>query len=980
MSGVEVVGAVASIGQLLDLGLRSAKFIIEFCDDWRNGSRKASQRLDTVRHLQQILSALAAEPDLNLRLVVHSIESMVTKLVKLETVLGKLHPGSRRTYRRIINCMSNQMREKELKELLDDLERDKTTFLLLLSCVNIRLQQKLNSVVPLQPAATNKHAFPVGNTCLDPIERSNTPLWSTPATSVPQFVGQTHHLSFMNNLFLESLEEKRVMVLSGPAGAGKSQLALKFCLDKQNNGTNLLWIDCSSHRQACNSFVAAAGMLHEGVLCKQQCLQPRQAISYVKNFLATTENRWIAVFDNWDDLYNPSDVLSLVPASCSGFILITSRHPETMRLGTSIEINGMTEDDATGLLFAKTQVQHQDQVKTTGQQIVLRLGCLPLAIDQASSYIKTMGISLEQFLQYYEANMAQVLNYIPSIWEYQKYVPTETEYRSISIYNTWELAFMSFAGDQPRVSNLMSIIGFLCRTSVNEALFQTFFEMSTGPCGIRADISSRRTLLDTLSQFGGADGHWDRRAFSNMITTLREKRLLEATSVMSNGSLSLSLHPLISDWLRIRQTEEQKGISFRQACDLVRCVIETKHSEVDCSLEFWQLLVAHVDTLLVHWNTVGITPEAELYSGVLAFSSFYFRRGHYHSAVEASQILLKQLGSASAQDSPSRFEAMHWQACSYHRLGEYRLAEISANEAVKGFCQYFGDAAPATIAAKAALADLYRSRAAYIEAEAIYVDIVACLSTVFGEFHQQTISALAKLAVVLVSQGKAQDACDIYEKIREHFWMNGQEPDFAMIWIKNDYATFLKSQGRFEEAQLVYEVVLAMRTKCLGLHHHDTLWTLVDYADNLKSQSKYDESRRVYKDAIDHLKEQLGELHPETLWASDGLGDLYAKTYQLQKAEEILSWVLQARVKALGGCHHNTMRTMHNLANVYFLQGRVELSRVSYEIALEGLIQSLGPHHSKTERVRTSLAKVLNARMTPERSVESLEFDIGVEE
>jgi hypothetical protein len=157
---------------------------------------------------------------------------------------------------------------------------------------------------------------------------------------------------------------------------GKSQLAREYAYTHQEEYTSIWWISVPNISQ---DFVAIA---YELVQYHAQCiarmgnpdyhriaialgLPPHtmteagqvssspetieDVVGAVKRWLANIDNkRWLMIMDNHDDL--KVDVGKYLPSSSSGHILITSRVPESARLGDGLELGGIREEDAIEIL------------------------------------------------------------------------------------------------------------------------------------------------------------------------------------------------------------------------------------------------------------------------------------------------------------------------------------------------------------------------------------------------------------------------------------------------------------------------------------------------------------------------------------------------------------------------------------------------------------------------------------------------------
>ena len=91
--------------------------------------------------------------------------------------------------------------------------------------------------------------------------------------------------------------------------------------------------------------------------------------------------------------------------------------------------------------------------------IVGKLGALPLALDQAGSYISAMQIPFSRYLVRFERAFAEVTAKKPPtvVWQY----------RSDTVFTTWEVSFNALS---PAAQELLLLFGFFDNQSIPEEL------------------------------------------------------------------------------------------------------------------------------------------------------------------------------------------------------------------------------------------------------------------------------------------------------------------------------------------------------------------------------------------------------------------------------------------------------------------------------------------------------------------------------
>jgi tetratricopeptide (TPR) repeat protein len=81
----------------------------------------------------------------------------------------------------------------------------------------------------------------------------------------------------------------------------------------------------------------------------------------------------------------------------------------------------------------------------------------------------------------------------------------------------------------------------------------------------------------------------------------------------------------------------------------------------------------------------------------------------------------------------------------------------------------------------------------------------------------------------------------------------------------NNLASLYKSQGKYNQAEPLYQQALALLQKLLGDDHPDVAFSLNNLAELYYSQGKYKEAEPLYEQALNIFEQRLGVDHPHTI-------------------------------------------------------------------------------------------------------------------
>lgn len=311
---------------------------------------------------------------------------------------------------------------------------------------------------------------------------------------------------------------RRIMVLCGLGGVGKSQLATEYAYDFKHMYTSVWWVNATTTASLSQDFLQIAQQLvsyhaqkrtstgqtpdyswiatilrlpADSINQAGQVVAPidmKPIIQGIKSWLMNEDNgKWLMIVDNYDDLVNVK-ITDFLPHS-SGSVIITSRAQDSRRLGSSFEVEVVNLEDGIEILrrsagtkieeFAKglySKLMNDSPLllgividfalplteRNAAVGIVERLGALPLALDQAGSYINSIQIPYREYLPRFDGEFSRIASKRPpnSVWQY----------REDTVLTTWEISFTALG---PGAQELLLLCGFFDNKDIWDGLLST---------------------------------------------------------------------------------------------------------------------------------------------------------------------------------------------------------------------------------------------------------------------------------------------------------------------------------------------------------------------------------------------------------------------------------------------------------------------------------------------------------------------------
>jgi nucleoside-triphosphatase THEP1 len=222
----------------------------------------------------------------------------------------------------------------------------------------------------------------------------------------PHFVGRDDILSRLRAKLQESnpKQYKHRIAIYGMGGVGKTQVAIQYVYRYRNVYSDIFWISAANQAALLSGFQEMATM----TACIPSGTERLNTIDVAKQVLSwlRVQENWLLVIDNLDDVSVADGYLPRMDKG--GHTLITTRNPDATRIpaeGLEIPVLGRTE--AVELLLGSSEGNAVPSLWNDALMVVDELGHLPLAIDQASALIRSLG-DITKFLTLYRSSRKQV--------------------------------------------------------------------------------------------------------------------------------------------------------------------------------------------------------------------------------------------------------------------------------------------------------------------------------------------------------------------------------------------------------------------------------------------------------------------------------------------------------------------------------------------------------------------------------------------
>ncbi|MBK8209264.1 MAG: tetratricopeptide repeat protein [Rhodospirillales bacterium] len=289
-------------------------------------------------------------------------------------------------------------------------------------------------------------------------------------------------------------------------------------------------------------------------------------------------------------------------------------------------------------------------------------------------------------------------------------------------------------------------------------------------------------------------------------------------------------------------------------------------------------------------------------------------------------LIVVGAGSASAAPAPADAEAqwqqLNAQALEAYRAGDYAEGMAAAQQALRLARQALGPRHPQTLTILNNLAALYDAQGRHGEAEPLYEEALQGRRGGARPPRSGDASEPQQPGCSLRRPGPLWRGGAALQGGAAGTPRRARPRHPATLGSLNNLGFLYQAQGRYGEAELLYEEALQGHREVLGPRHPDTLLSLNNLAGLYQAQGRHGEAEPLYKEALQGRREVLGPRHPDTLGSLNNLAFLYQAQGRHGEAEPLYKEGLLGTREVLRPGNQENLGSLINLAHIYQAQSR----------------------------------------------------------
>lgn len=745
------------------------------------------------------------------------------------------------------------------------------------------------------------------------------------------FCGRDGILTQLRSAFINATKERtaNIQALTGLGGVGKTQTAVEYVHRYFTSYQQVFWVNAAS------SITIDAGIVE---LARRMELP--EARSKLIELLVEDVRLWLEVNSGWlfvlDNADEPELVHRLIVNNHLGHYLLTSRQSVLDEIGVTspIPVGVLSVEEATAFLLNRTDRKNaSDEEKHAAAEIAEDLGELPLALEQAGSYIASRKASFAGYLSAYRARKLEILAKSP---------PKTGDYTE-TVSTTWSLNLEAVREESKASATLIEYAAFLHPDDVpfelipNGAMdmgggidvalkdFYVDHDEDVNPQP-RVDETLIDDLLYPLIRYSLIDKMPEQRTFS--IHRLVQKVIQAAIGKDESSAKRRILIKIMVNAFPIVKYEVW-GFCSRLLRHAIELVVSADHEQLQ-NPETGTLLhrIAHyLEETGQYQLSISIYHKAvEIRESVLGqnhestgtslnnMGLVMYKMGYFK---EAEDTLRRALAvRINARGEKHRDVGQTWNnlALALNEQGKTTESKECLHKAreilEKQTSEY--DEGVLTILNNIAIS-MERSGEGK-EAEAILRNVLSQRLAELGEVHPLVAFTLYNLASLAANREEWDDAkqCLLRALSIQEATLAYAHPDYANTC--NAYANILSHEGKFEEAIKAYNYAGEMMAVTMGRGHPRIAHVLSNMGHCYSEMGNIVEAISHYHKAIDMLETRVGSNHLDVATPLNNLGYAYMCSGYGEKAKEVYTRVLSIRRKWLGPIHKTIAVVLGNLA------------------------------------------------------------------
>jgi tetratricopeptide (TPR) repeat protein len=780
--------------------------------------------------------------------------------------------------------------------------------------------------------------------------------------------------------------------LHGLGGVGKTRAAIEYAWAHLPEFRAVLFLSAEDIDSLRRNFANLGRPLILN-LAEYRDQDEEVRIAAVAHWLNTNPD-WLLIFDGADRPSVITEISTLLGSLSGGRVIVTSRISSFSAHIQSIELGILSENEAVSFVIERTESYREElagEIEAT-RELVSKLGCLALALEQAGAYIAKHKIGIGRYVELWSSNWDSVAHWSDeAITNYPRAVAVtwRTSLDEVGNDGRWLLDRLSWFGTEPIPHTILdpSVVG-MTADCINAALVDlasySLVRLSNGGAvttihALVQEVSRRELLRANRSPESLEDSiNWITDQFKcepsdpmnwrnleplagHASTICAHAEALKINAIVLQSQLGHFLYSKgrfleAEKFCRIAVEGSERGLP--ESKDILKVALSNLAAVLEATERFDEAEALYERSLLL------IERELDGTDPILArcLGNFGLLLQHTGRRSEAEAYFRRAL----AVDMSNKNKVSdHGVAGNMINLAEALsekgvLLEVESlfRRAIKENEDRFGPRHPHVAMALSKLANFLRSQGKLIDAESLFGRALNIYDEGFGRDEARYAEILNDYGLLLNAQNRPAEAESAHRQSLSIDEANYGPAGFGVGTSLNNIALTL-GDARNAEAESLFRRALQIFEAKRGKAHHSFVSAQLNLAALLSDTERLEEAEELARGALSVLR-QMAE--PQAMAVGNALsklGSILQKAGKYSEAEGAYRHGFDEIKKVVGEKHFEVLEVLHGWAGVLDDLGRSSEAAPLFRKALSIAKRSYGPSHPSTGAVFLGMTSVL---------------------
>ncbi|KAL6717684.1 hypothetical protein ACLMJK_005599 [Lecanora helva] len=718
---------------------------------------------------------------------------------------------------------------------------------------------------------------------------------------------------------VKELEEKlytdrdcRKVSLVGLGGVGKTQVALElaYAVKAQRAEYSIFWVPAVSGETFEQSYRDIAAKC--SVTQSQTNEDLRDSVRRYLN--SSSAGKWLLIVDNCDDeslLFGEKSnaargLVAYLPQNENGFTLFTTRHRKiavSLAPNYIVGIQEMSQQEAETFLERSLSQQDLLDDRTAVIELLHELVCLPLAIAQAAAYIKTMQISIRDYLSRLRGTEQDTV----SLLSREFYDDTRYTASNNAVASTWLISFEHIRQSDPFAADLLMFMSCVENKAIPHSMLpgKEHSEQMLHAIGTLCAYAFivQRGKSDTYDMHRLvhlATTVWVQRhspSLENKIKVATHLAKIFPSSAYSNQAIWRDYFPHAIRFLR-----NTEALDLKARYDLCRSVGECLRAEA-------RYTEANDSSRLTAESAFGVA---------LAFD------GQTDKAIPILENVVAIRENELPEDDFDRIASQYSLAMAYRVDNQTEKAIVILEQVVAMEKEVFTEYDSNRLVIHYELAMAYELDGQVDKAIELLEQVVKIQMDALGEDHPGYLMSQYQLGDAYLQDGQVNKAIELLEHVDKMYKNMFPEDHIRCLMAQHNLASAYRRDGQVTEAIALYEHFVRIRKIALREDHPELLASQHNLALAYADDGQVAKALELLEYIIRIRRIALREDHPDLLVSQHNLPWVYLNNGQITEAVKLLEHVVRIRKIALREYHPDLLASQHELAVAYAKDGQMK--------------------------------------------------------